>query len=339
MNRTYFAFICMCFFAIQSAAMEKQLTKLEDVGPYPLKAIARYVNHKTCAHARQTCKILNATFWNDSDPICIMPDENTRNIRQKVFWKKLLAKIHAAETMIARYNQAINPKETFICNAIILKIAMFRKLSYLPFELKFTSYIRSLDLSGSQISVLALGEIFPSWNSVRGYELLPLLYELNLSHNGIYEVPDSFIHWTTLRSLDLSYNCLGFDRIQSLLSLPRQLEELDFSDNGLVDLPLGYLANFKCLRRLKLAGNMLHCSACLEKMAECLPNVEELDLCQNDLLLEDLLKLAPFNNLKKLNLKGRPESEGYQKWKENPFTAEQQKLIQKLFPHAKIIFP
>ena len=67
----YFLITLMSLFSIYLLAMQEQQKTFSDLDGLTLKTIARYLDHAACVNVRQTCRNLNASFWNDTDPIIV----------------------------------------------------------------------------------------------------------------------------------------------------------------------------------------------------------------------------------------------------------------------------
>lgn len=336
MNRSCCALLVFSIISIQLSAMQGQsaLPAFIRLDPHCISLISQYLSHADCTHVRQTCRDCNkpsswgsGPSWWSPAPIYLRADENTRDVPEELYWKALLAKIIVYENRITFCNPTIDRTLVDIPNAIILQLDRFRQLSYLPDELEKTSYIRAVDLSDTKMPVPEISKL---------PRLLPLLDALNLSGNGIQDVPQFLGQMKQLRSLNLSYNDMDCPQLADLPKLLPQLQELDVSFNRLSDLPLVSFKNFDKLLRFNVAGNYLYATYLTQNMKVNLPHLVELDIGLNHLTFDEIFHLAPYESLRFLNL----DNDQQYSWLANTkFSPEEKGIIQRWLPQTTIIFP
>lgn len=367
----------ICLGSVQLLAMEEQPPKnLYDLDANCVRTICHYLTHRDCLHVRLTYRRLNNIWWYSYDPIHVHPDADAKLVWEGFFWEMLLAKIKAIEAKITRLEHAINPKQIDIPNAIILHLGPFLNCLIWPEEFAKTAYIRSLNLYSVVLRVnnglarlprllpflIALnlentkGPYFPkefgNWMSLRFLSLAhspdikrglekycpPNIQRLNISCCSYRRVPLFLKNLPQLTHLNLSGNHIDFLSLARLPKLAPQLIELDLSFNELADFPVAQFAQRTCLRRLNLCGNLLHLSACLEKMATALTHLSYLHLGQNNLSLIDLQNLSQCKSLNSLHLGNHKNGSGFGVFRNNVFSDEEEEIIRNWFAQTKVDF-
>jgi len=118
------------------------------------------------------------------------------------------------------------------------------------------------------------------------FHLLPRLRELRLHCNGMRELRDleevvkEANGFSMLHTLDLSYNAIGVEGVESLSHI-ETLQHLDLTYNPLEILPSpNIMSNFFNLRSVKLGNNSFESDAILIALSHC-PRLREVDLSYN----------------------------------------------------------
>ncbi len=298
MNKNYFALFIVSFASIYLSAMQeetKQVTTVYALNLDCIQTIARYLDQKTCANARKSCKFFNALFWNDSAPLVISPVEIKSMEDAVKFWDNILTRISAAESLIKRFNPNLDATKVDIQNPVIMKVCGYRFLAFCD-ELHLTTCVRALDVSNSLVCEEALA-LLP--------RLLPLLYELKLIGGGklIDKIPQEFRQWTSLKRLFLGGNGHVRDSLEA--SLPRSLEYLDmsyFSDLSRYKEIPQFLKEMTKLKGLNLSHSGPFLPGELAKIPRFCPQLEELDLSYNCLCMIPLCDFRLFKRLLRLNV-------------------------------------
>ncbi len=203
---------------------------------------------------------------------------------------------------------------------LVMKVYETAKLNKVYGSDKIIKYSRSL--ANKLLEKAANYDVFPeklrgikkiylSGSSQKVLEALTkfeMLEELDLSHCGLTELPESIGNLRNLEVLDLENNELT-ELPESILDL-RNLKELDIGGNRLTKLPESF-GGLKNLRRLNLGYNKL---TELPESIGNLRNLEVLDL-ENNELTELPESIGNLRNLEVLDLKNNgftelPESIG-----------------------------
>ena len=117
------------------------------------------------------------------------------------------------------------------------------------------------------------------------FELWPMLYEANMSHNRLMQLPRGVRGWSKLRRLNLAGNTLSV--LPTELCKCNHLENLYLNDNQLVSLPLDF-GHISKLRSLRLDRNKL---TEIPESTYTITTLTQLNLADNPLVPVDGVKL------------------------------------------------
>ncbi len=339
MNKVVFICISLFVWASHIYPMEGIASQEVKKNPFDLitddhviRQISDWLDAKSCARMRRTCRRFNNAAWQFDENI-IIPMPLCSDEKENDYWKRVFDMVARVDAMIERF-KAHNIIILFPQTNAIIHLSLPQELSKTKIQGLYTDYFCVVP---SELDKLP--------------KILPDLKFLALFGRMTYRFPLGFdslpLTLQQLKKLETLYVLHIKTTAEDLRRLPASLTSLDLTECEISEIPES-IADLKCLQSLSLWNNNLSVNELeklaplasylkklcisrlgLEKLPQCLASFEklqEIDISQNHLSPHSLYCLTRLKNLRRINLAGNRQCES------------QQDLIKSMFSETVTIF-